>query len=49
MRDPKSSLLDDPLDPGAIRGPESLGAKEAAEKAGERSGDKNKKDLLEGF
>ena len=47
MRDPKSSLLDDPLDPDAIRGPESLGAKEAAEKAGERSQDK--KSLLEGF
>ena len=49
MRDPKSSLLDDPLDPDVIRGPESLGAKDAAEKAGERSGDKNKKSLLEGF
>ena len=50
MRDPKTSLmLDDPLDPDAIRGPESLGAKEAAEKAGQRSGDKDKVDLLDGF
>ena len=49
MRDPKSTLLDDPLEPGAILGPESIGAKDAAEKAGERSGDKNQKSLLEGF
>ena len=49
MRDPKSSLLDEPLDPDLIRGPESLGAKDAAEKAGERTGDKDKKDLFDGF
>ena len=49
MRDPKGTmLLDEPLDRDAIRGPEALGAKEAAEKAGERSGD-NQKSLLEGF
>jgi hypothetical protein len=49
MRDPKNSLLlDDPLDPDDIRGPESLGAKEAAEKASERTGDKPKS-MLEGF
>ena len=46
MRDPKSSLLDEPLDSDAIIGPESVGAKEAAEKAGEQTGDKS---LLEGF
>ena len=49
MRDPSSSLLDEPLDPDVIRGPESLGAKEAAEKAGEKNGDKQQKSLLEGF
>ncbi len=49
MRDPKGTLLDEPLDPDAILGPESLGAKEAAEKAGERAGGKDKKSLLEGF
>ena len=49
MRDSKSSMLDEPLDPDLIRGPESLGAKDAAEKAGERSGGKDKKDLLGGF
>ena len=49
MRDPKSSLLDEPLDPDTILGPESLGAKEAAEKAGEKNGSKDKKSLLEGF
>jgi hypothetical protein len=47
MRDPKGSLLDEPLDPDAILGPESIGAKEAADKAGERT--KDKKSLLEGF
>ena len=46
MRDPRSSLLDEPLDSDAILGPESVGAKEAAEKADERNGDKS---LLEGF
>ncbi|MBR4254153.1 MAG: hypothetical protein IKQ16_03595 [Lentisphaeria bacterium] len=46
MRDPKSSLLDEPLDSDAILGPESVGAKEAADKAGERNGGKS---LLEGF
>ena len=49
MRDPKSTLLDDALDPDLIRGPESLGAKDAADKAGERTGDKGRKDLLNGF
>ena len=49
MRDPKSSMLDEPLDPDAILGPESVGAKEAAEKADSRTGDKDKKSLLEGF
>jgi len=48
MRDPKGSLLDEPLDDGGIRGPESLGAKEAAEKAGERNSS-GSKSLLEGF
>lgn len=48
MRDPKSSLLDEPLDDGGIRGPESLGAKEAAEKASERNPEKQKS-LLDGF
>ena len=48
MRDPKGTmLLDEPLDKDAIRGPESLGAKEAAEKAEEKN--KNQKSLLEGF
>ena len=48
MRDPKSSLLDEPLDEG-IRGPESLGAKDAADKARDRSTSDKKKSLLEGF
>ena len=48
MRDPKSSMLDEPLDrDSSIRGPESLGSKEAAEKAAGR--DKDQKSLLEGF
>ena len=47
MRDPKGTLLDEPLD-DSIRGPESLGAKDAAEKASGRNADK-KKSLLEGF
>ena len=49
MRDPKGTmLLDEPLDRDGdlIRGPESLGAKEAAEKAGEKNGSK---DMLDGF
>ena len=49
MRDPKSSLLDEPLDRDTIRGPESLSAKEAAEKASERNGGTKPKSLLEGF
>ena len=49
MRDPKSSLLDETLDPDTILGPESLGAKDAAEKVGEKNGSKDKKSLLEGF
>ena len=49
MRDPKNSLLDEPLDRDTIRGPESLGAKEAAEKASELNADDTKKSLLEGF
>jgi len=49
MRDPKSSMLDEPLDrDSSIRGPESLGADEAAKRAEERAGDE-KKSLLEGF
>ncbi len=47
MRDPKGTLLDEPLDSGAIVGPESIGAKDAAEKAAGK--DKDKKSLLEGF
>lgn len=47
MRDPKGTLLDEPLD-DSIRGPESVGAKDAADKARERNPDK-KKSLLEGF
>ena len=49
MRDPKSSLLDEQLDDGGIRGPESLGAKEAAEKASGRNASDKNKSLLEGF
>ena len=52
MRDPKKSLLlDEPLDreQDALRGPESLSAKEAAEKAGEKNGENTQKSLLEGF
>jgi len=45
MRDPRDPLLDEPLDEG-IRGPESLNATEAAEKASERNGGKS---LLDGF
>ena len=37
MRDPKSSLLDEPLD-DAILGPESVGSKEASRKSSERDG-----------
>ena len=48
MRDPKGTLLDEPLDEG-IRGPESLGAKDAANKASERNASDKKKSLLEGF
>ena len=48
MRDPKSSLLDDPLEEG-IRGPESVGAKDAADKASGRSSSDKNKSLLEGF
>ena len=47
MRDPKGTLLDEPLD-DSIRGPESVGAKDAADKARERNPDK-KKSLLDGF
>ena len=45
MREPKGTMLDEPLDDGSIRGPESLGAKEAAEKAA----GKDQKSLLDGF
>jgi len=47
MRDPTDNLLDEPLDAGSIRGPESVGAKEAAEKAAEL--EEEKKVLLEGI
>ena len=49
MRDPKSSLLDEPLDRDTILGPESLGAKDAAEKAEELNSDKDKKSMFDGF
>ena len=49
MRETKGTMLDEPLDPDVILGPESVGAKEAAEKAGARTGDKDKKSLFEGF
>ncbi len=48
MRDPKGTLLDEPLD-DSIRGPESLGAKDAAEKASGRNASDKQKSLLEGF
>ena len=48
MREPKGTMLDEPLDDGSIKGPESLGAEEAAKRVEERSGEK-KPDLLEGF
>ena len=41
MRDPKSSLLDEPLD-DEIRGPESVGSKDASKKASERGNGKSK-------
>ena len=49
MREPKGTLLDEPLDDGSIKGPESLGAEEAARRAEERAADEKKPDLLEGF
>ena len=49
MREPKGTMLDEPLDPDSIIGPESIGAKDAAEKAGEKNGDQKQKSLLEGF
>ena len=49
MREPKGTMLDEPLDSGSIRGPESLGAEEAARRAEERAADAKKPDLLNGF
>lgn len=49
MREPKGTMLDEPLDDGSIRGPESLSAEEAAKRAEERATEEKKPDLLEGF
>lgn len=49
MREPKGTMLDEPLDDGSIRGPESLSAEEAAKRAEERATEEKKPDLLDGF